>query len=26
MDFRLDCGNDGNEYIHRLILRADGLR
>lgn len=24
MDFRIDCNNDGNEFIHRLIVRADG--
>ena len=24
MDFRIDCNNDGNEYIHRIIVRADG--
>jgi len=26
MDFRIDCNNDGNEYIHRLIVRGEGLR
>ncbi len=24
MDFRIDCNNDGNEIIHRLIVRAEG--
>ena len=24
MDFRLDCNNDGNEIVHRVIVRADG--
>ena len=23
-DFRIDCNNDGDEIIHRLIVRADG--
>jgi hypothetical protein len=26
MDFRIDCNNDGNEYIHRLIVRGQGLQ
>ncbi|MGC8785986.1 MAG: DNRLRE domain-containing protein, partial [Anaerolineae bacterium] len=26
MDFRIDCNNDGNEYIHRLIVRGEGLQ
>lgn len=25
-DFRIDCNNDGNEYIHRLIVRGAGLQ
>lgn len=25
-DFRIDCNNDGNEYIHRLIVRGEGLQ
>nr|MBC7245298.1 hypothetical protein [Chloroflexota bacterium] len=25
MDFRIDCNNDGNEYIHRLIVSGEGL-
>lgn len=24
MDFRINCNNDGNEIVHRLIARADG--
>jgi hypothetical protein len=26
MDFRIDCNNDGNEYIHRLIVQPGGPR
>lgn len=26
MDFRVDCNNDGNEYIHRLIVKGTGLQ
>ncbi|MEM4724847.1 MAG: DNRLRE domain-containing protein, partial [Candidatus Hadarchaeum sp.] len=26
MDFRIDCNNDGNEYIHRLIVSGEGLQ
>jgi hypothetical protein len=25
-DFRIDCNNDGNETIHRLIVRGEGLQ
>ncbi len=25
-DFRIDCNNDGNEFIHRLIVRGQGLQ
>jgi len=25
-DFRIDCNNDGNEVIHRLIVRGAGLQ
>jgi hypothetical protein len=25
-DLRIDCNNDGNEYIHRLIVRGEGLQ
>jgi len=24
IDFRIDCNNDGNEYVHRLIVRSEG--
>jgi hypothetical protein len=26
MDFRINCKNDGNEYIHRLIVKGTGLQ
>ena len=26
MDFRIDCNNDGNEYVHRLIVKGTGLQ
>lgn len=26
IDFRIDCNNDGNEYIHRLIVSGAGLQ
>ncbi len=26
MDFRINCNNDGNEYIHRLIVKGTGLQ
>jgi hypothetical protein len=25
-DFRIDCNNDGNETVHRLIVRGEGLQ
>jgi hypothetical protein len=25
-DFRIDCNNDGNETIHRLMVRGEGLQ
>jgi len=25
MDFRLDCNNDGDEFVHRLIVSGQGL-